>query len=216
MARARDWRHWCTLKSFGWVENRNSTHLSSAALNTALLLGCMLDPKWMQVHSDDDATIQTMPNRHRPRVPNALYHLVVVAPDVLVDSWSLRKVLIDRAWLPLSPLPPDGHRTTTLRSETYLACWEKDQPRASRVLEKARVLVSSAVPTVILLTDTIQISFEWYHWVLKVILKTPTSRTRKPSPKSWTLRFCFFFWRSCNERCQWKWRVHGKQQSKCG
>ena len=38
--------------------------------------------------------------------------------------------------------PPSGrHRTTTLRSQTHLACWEKDQPRASRVLERARVLV---------------------------------------------------------------------------
>ena len=42
-----------------------------------------------------------------------------------------------------SPLPFGGHRTTTLRSHTLLACWKKDQPRASRVLERARVLVSS-------------------------------------------------------------------------
>ena len=32
--------------------------------NTALLLGCMLEPKWMEVHSEDDTTVQTMPDRH--------------------------------------------------------------------------------------------------------------------------------------------------------
>ena len=45
--------------------------------NTALLLGCMLEPKWIQVNAEGDATVQTMPNHHLCPVQRCIWSVLL-------------------------------------------------------------------------------------------------------------------------------------------
>ena len=72
------------------------------------------------------------------RVSNASHHLVVVASDALLDSESLEQ---NRSGAAASfPLAAGGHRTTTLRPQTHLACPKKTNIVLRMCLRRARVL----------------------------------------------------------------------------